>query len=47
MNEKYAVFIWGSYAVTVAVLVWNWLSPRLARNELRARLSEAQQDSDS
>ena len=46
MNDKYAFFIWASYAVTMAALVWNWLSPRLARNELRARLSEPHTDAE-
>ena len=45
MSEKYALFIWASYGLTLAALAWNWLAPRLARNELRARLSEAQMES--
>lgn len=46
MNEKHAVFIWSSYALSAAVLLWNWLAPRIRRNELRRRLSEdtAEQD---
>ncbi|MBX6419833.1 MAG: heme exporter protein CcmD [Sinobacteraceae bacterium] len=41
MNPKYAVFIWSSYALTLAVLVWNALAPWLRRNEWRRRRSEA------
>ncbi|WP_273457628.1 heme exporter protein CcmD [Nevskia ramosa] len=46
MNEKHAVFIWSSYALSAVVLLWNWLAPRFKRNELRRRLSEdmAEQD---
>lgn len=47
MNEKHALFIWGSYACTAAVLLWNYLAPRLARNQLRTRLSEAAQDEET
>lgn len=42
MNEKYALFIWTSYGISVAVLLWNWLSPRLARGSLRQRIAVAQ-----
>ena len=41
MNEKYAVFIWGSYAVTAAVLLWNYFSARMERSSLRARMAAA------
>lgn len=41
MNPKYAVFIWSSYALTLAVLLWNALAPRLRRRELQRKLSEA------
>jgi heme exporter protein CcmD len=40
MNPKYAVFIWGSYALTLAVLLWNAFTPHFRRNELKRRLSE-------
>jgi len=47
VNEKYAFFIWASYAATAAVLLWNWFAPRLARNQLRGRLSDAAQDDET
>lgn len=40
MNEKYAAFIWSSYALGLAVLIWNLVAPKLRRRELRRRLSE-------
>ena len=40
MNEKYAFFIWGSYGLTLAALLWNWLRPKVEREELRRRLAE-------
>jgi heme exporter protein CcmD len=40
MNPKHAFFIWSSYALTAAVILWNLIAPRLARNELRRALSE-------
>ncbi|MBL6750477.1 MAG: heme exporter protein CcmD [Nevskia sp.] len=46
MNPKYAVFIWGSYALTALVLVWNAFAPRLRRNDLK-RLLSAGAESDS
>ena len=47
MNEKHALFIWTSYGLTAAVLLWNWLAPRLARNELRRQLSEGTADEEA
>lgn len=41
MNAKYALFIWSSYGLALAVVLWNVLAPRLRRNELRKQLSEA------
>jgi heme exporter protein CcmD len=40
VSGKYALFIWGSYALTAAVLLWNAFAPKLRRNELKRRLSE-------
>ncbi len=40
MNPKYALFIWGSYALTFAVLLWNALTPQLRRQDLKRRLAE-------
>jgi len=40
VNEKYLVYIGSSYALTLAVLVWNVLAPRLRRKQLRRRLAE-------
>jgi heme exporter protein CcmD len=39
MNPKYAVFIWGSYGLTLAVLAWNLIVPRLRRSDLRRRFA--------
>ncbi len=40
MNPKYAFFIWTSYALTAAVVLWNLFAPRRRRSELQRRLSE-------
>ena len=40
MNPKYAFFIWGSYGLTFAVLLWNILVPWLRRRELNRGLAE-------
>ena len=37
MNPKYAMFIWGSYGFTLAVVIWNVLVPLLRRGELKRR----------
>jgi heme exporter protein CcmD len=47
MNEKHALFIWTSYGLTAALLLWNWLAPKLTRNELRRQLSEHAADEES
>lgn len=47
MNEKHALFIWASYGLTAAALLWNWLAPTLTRNELRRRLSDDAIDEDA
>lgn len=44
MDPRYALFIWASFALVAAVLLWNLIAPALARNQIRARLSEAQDD---
>ncbi|MDR3416796.1 MAG: heme exporter protein CcmD [Nevskia sp.] len=44
MNPKYAIFIWGSYGLTLAVLLWNAIAPLLRRNTLKRTLSEAAED---
>jgi heme exporter protein CcmD len=41
MNPKYALFIWGSYGLTLAVLMWNVFVPTLRRGELKRRGLEA------
>lgn len=45
MDARYAFFIWSSFGIAAAVVLWNVLAPRLARNELKRRLSEAAEDS--
>jgi heme exporter protein CcmD len=42
MNPKYAFFIWTSYALTLAVLLWNVFAPSLRRGQLKRELSEAE-----
>lgn len=44
MDPRYAWFIWGSYGLTALVIAWNLLVPRLARNQMRQRLSERAED---
>ena len=41
MNPKYALFIWGSYGLTLAVLLWNVLAPTLRRGELKRQGPDA------
>ena len=45
MNPKYALFIWSSYALALAVVLWNAFSPQLRRNDLKRRLSELLEES--
>jgi heme exporter protein CcmD len=40
MNPKYALFIWSSYGLALAVVLWNAFAPHFRRNELKKRLSE-------
>jgi len=40
VNPKYALFIWTSYGLALAVVLWNVFAPRLRRSELKKRLSE-------
>jgi heme exporter protein CcmD len=42
MNPKYALFIWTSYGLALAVVLWNVLVPSLKRGELKKRLSEVE-----
>jgi heme exporter protein CcmD len=42
MNPKYEVFIWSSYALAFAVLLWNALAPSLRRGQLKRELSAAE-----
>jgi heme exporter protein CcmD len=44
VNEKYAFFIWTSYGITLAVLLWNWLAPRAARARLHRVLIQARSE---
>jgi heme exporter protein CcmD len=41
MNPKYALFIWSSYGLALAVVLWNAFAPQFRRRELKQRLSEA------
>lgn len=36
----YALYVWGSFGVFAAVLIWNVLTPRMARAALLRHLSE-------
>lgn len=38
MTGKYALFVWGSYALTALVLLWNVAAPRLTRTGALRRL---------
>jgi heme exporter protein CcmD len=44
--SKYAFFIWSSYALTLAVFLWNALAPMLQRSKLRRRLPDGTADPD-
>jgi heme exporter protein CcmD len=44
VNEKYALYVWSSYGLSLAVLLWNMWAPRLRRNQLRRQLAEAPED---
>jgi heme exporter protein CcmD len=43
MNGKYALFIWGSYALTSLILLWNILSPRVRRGAVMRQLADIEQ----
>lgn len=45
MDPRYAFFIWMSFGIAAAMVLWNVLSPRIERNQLKRRLSEAAEDS--
>ena len=47
MNPKYAFFIWTSYALAAVVVLWNLLAPRLRRRDLRRRLTEVADETES
>jgi heme exporter protein D len=36
----YAAYVWGSFGVFAAVLIWNLLTPRLARASVMKQLTE-------
>ncbi|MCB1866885.1 MAG: heme exporter protein CcmD [Chromatiales bacterium] len=38
----YAVYVWPSIGLTVAVLIWNWIAPMRARRQLLAELARRQ-----
>lgn len=41
MDPRYAAFIWVSFGVAALAVLWNVLSPRMARHQLRQRWSQA------
>lgn len=44
MDPRYAFFIWMSFGIGAITVLWNVLSPRLQRNELKRRLSESAEE---
>ena len=38
----YAVFVWGSYGIALAVFAWNLIAPRLRRREILKELSDTE-----
>ena len=44
MDPRYAFYIWMSFGLAAAMVLWNVLAPRIERNQLRQRLSEAAED---
>jgi heme exporter protein CcmD len=40
MNPRYALFVWSSYALALAVVLWNAWVPQLRRRQLKRQLSE-------
>lgn len=47
MEPRYAFFIWASFAVSAVVVIWNVVAPKLQRNQIRQRLSDALENPDS
>lgn len=41
MDPRYSFYIWGSFGIVAVALVWNVLSPWLARRAIKQRLAEA------
>jgi heme exporter protein CcmD len=37
----YGPYIWGSFALALAVHLWNWLAPRRRRAEVLSELLDA------
>ena len=35
----YALYVWGSYGIAAAVIVWNLLAPRWRRSDILKELS--------
>lgn len=44
MDPRYAAFIWISYGLTAALVLWNVVAPWRTRNELKQTLSERHED---
>jgi len=44
MNPRYALFVWSSYALALAVVLWNAWVPQLRRRQLKRQLSDALED---
>ena len=45
MNPQHAPFVWTCYAIFGAMLLWDWLAPRLReRRALKAVLRRQQRD---
>ena len=40
--DQYAPYVWASYALFVALLVWDFLMPRLRLRRVRAELASRQ-----
>jgi heme exporter protein CcmD len=47
VNPKYAVYVWSSYGLTLAVLIWNVLMPQLRRAELKRRLAQPESEQEN
>ncbi len=44
MNEKYELYVWSSYGLGAAVLLWNLLLPLWRRRALLRSLNEARDE---